>query len=235
MSDNLRIIDFHSHILPCADHGSDGINTTRKQISLMNNAGVDTAVLTPHFYPDRHSVSNFTDEINAAAEELIDECKVRPRICIGAEILYCDGIEYMENINKLCIKGTNILLLELPLSPLWHRSMIYEIKRMATKYTIVLAHIDRYVEDHSTELLWLLSTDGIYAQINTSAISKKKRRRALIPYIEDGYVCALGSDLHGSPKKTYRRFTKAKKLIGDDRYSKIMTHTAEILKDATLI
>ena len=235
MSDNLRIIDFHSHILPCADHGSDGINTTRKQISLMNNAGVDTAVLTPHFYPDRHSVSHFTAEINATAEELIDKCKVRPRICIGAEILYCEGIEYMENINELCIRGTDILLLELPLSPMWHRSMIYEIKRMATKHTIVLAHVDRYVEDHNAELLWLLSTDRIYAQINASALSKRGYRHALMPYIEEGYVCAIGSDLHSSDKKAYRNFIKTEKLIGTDHYNKIMARSAEILGNATLL
>ena len=230
---DLRIIDFHSHILPCADHGSDGIKTSKKQITLMKDAGVDTAVLTPHFYPNRHSVSTFITEINSAAEELISKCGTHPKFCLGAEVLYCEGIEAMEDIEKLCIRGTNVLLLELPMTPEWNKTMLYEVKRLATRFTVVLAHIDRYTDLHSEELMSLMSA-GVCAQVNTSSFSHKSDKNALSPFIEAGYVVALGSDLHGSSKKIYRRFRKAEGRLGED-YVRIMKSSAELLTNAELL
>lgn len=232
MNRDLKIIDFHSHILPGVDHGSDGIKTSIDQVALMNSAGVDTAVLTPHFYPNLNRVSAFTSDVTAAAEELISRCKIRPRFCIGAEVLYCDGIENMEKLDKLCIRGTNVLLLELPLSNEWNRSMIYAIKRMSAKYTIVLAHIDRYIAIHDQELRALMSNDNVFGQINAVSLFHAKTRRALLPYIESDRVCAIGSDLHKRNKKDCRRFAKAKKKLGADSYSRIMTLSSELLGKA---
>lgn len=227
VSKKTDIIDFHSHILPCADHGSDGIETSREQVALMNNAGVDTVVLTPHFYPHRHNAKAFAAKISAAAEELAAECRVRPRFCIGAEVLYCEGIENMEGLESLCIRGTKILLLELPMSEEWNRTMLYEIKRLCEKYTVVLAHVDRYAEYHGEELAALISF-GALAQINVSSLYSKGTVKRLERFISPGSICALGSDLHGKDKKTYRRFAKASKKLGDEYYE-IMTRSSELL------
>ena len=235
MKNDLKIIDFHSHILPCVDHGSDGITTSVKQVTLMNNAGVNTVVLTPHFYPNLNRVSDFTSEINAAAEELISKCDMRPRFCIGAEVLYCDGIEEMEDLSKLCIRGTNVLMLELPVSYDWDRTMIYAIRRLASTYTVILAHIDRYVGVHDNALEVLLSDDNIVGQINASALFHKKTRRSLLPYINAGYVFAVGSDIHGNDKKNYRRFKNAAKILGTENYAEIMLRSAALLKNASLL
>ena len=233
MRKELKIIDFHSHILPCVDHGSDGIKTSMDQVELINNAGVDTVVLTPHFYPSLHRVSTFTSEVTAAAEALISVCRTRPRFCIGAEILYCDGIEEMEDLDKLCIKGTNVLMLELPPTTYeWGRSTIYAIKRMSSTYTVILAHIDRYVKFHNRELMTLLSEDNIFGQINSSSLTHGKARRIISRYIKAGHICSIGSDLHGSNKKNYRHFRKARKKLGEEAYSKIMTRSSELLDGA---
>ncbi len=230
VSKKTDIIDFHSHILPCADHGSDGIKTSREQVALMNNAGVDTVVLTPHFYPHRHNVETFTAKISAAAEELVAECHTHPRFCVGAEVLYCEGIENMEGLERLCVKGTNTLLLELPMSEVWSRGMLYEIKRLCGRYTVVLAHIDRYVEYHEDELAALISF-GAVAQINISALYSKGTMKRLEGFFSSGSVYAIGSDLHGRDKKTYRRFAKAAKKLGEEYYE-IMSRSAKLLSAA---
>ena len=234
MSRDLKIIDFHSHILPCVDHGSDGLDTSESQVTLMNNAGVDTVVLTPHFYPNLNKVSTFTSEVTAAAEALASRCKERPRFCLGAEVLYCDGIEEMEDIDKLCIKGTNILMIELPVTDEWSRSMIYSLKRLSARHTVVLAHIDRYVGIHDRSLMSLLSEDNIIAQINSSSLFHGKMRRELKAYIESGHIYAIGSDLHGNDKRNYQRFVKARRMLGEESYSEIMTRAGELLSKAEL-
>ena len=53
------IVDFHSHILPRADHGSDSIETTQKQLQMIAEAGTEAVVATPHFYPDKDTPSAF--------------------------------------------------------------------------------------------------------------------------------------------------------------------------------
>ncbi|MBQ8849086.1 MAG: hypothetical protein IJ011_01980 [Clostridia bacterium] len=232
MTEKTNIIDFHTHILPCADHGSDGINTSREQIALINDAGVSTAVLTPHFYPHRHTVAGFTENVSAAAEALISGTDRRPRLCIGAEVLYCDGIEDMEGLETLCIRGTNILLLELPKSE-WSKGLLYEVRRLSSKYTVVLAHIDRYLPDKAEELKRLLSY-GALAQINTASLFNVVSRICVSPFVESGQIYAVGSDLHGVDKKAYSQFVKARKKLGDE-YTKIMERSAKLLDGAEFI
>ena len=45
----IRITDFHSHVLPGADHGSDSVETSERQLELVDGAGIDRVVAAPHF------------------------------------------------------------------------------------------------------------------------------------------------------------------------------------------
>ena len=42
-------IDFHSHILPRLDHGSDGRETSASQLAMMQSVGTQTVCATSHF------------------------------------------------------------------------------------------------------------------------------------------------------------------------------------------
>ena len=66
-------------------------------------------------------------------------------------------------------------------------------------------------------------------QLNASSICSFFTRREVLPLIDDGLVCALGSDLHGT--KGYRDFTKAIKVIGKDRAEEIFAKTQLLLPD----
>ena len=48
-------LDYHAHILPGCDHGSDGLVTSLKQVEMAASAGVKTICATPHFYPHKDS------------------------------------------------------------------------------------------------------------------------------------------------------------------------------------
>lgn len=52
-------LDYHAHILPGCDHGSDGLATSLKQVEMAASAGVKTICATPHFYPHKESVESF--------------------------------------------------------------------------------------------------------------------------------------------------------------------------------
>lgn len=231
MDPNIKIIDFHSHILPRADHGSSGLGETREQLALINKFGVDTVVATPHFYPNSHSLNAFVEMIDSSAEEFISIDSPRPALCIGAEVLYCEGLENMDGLDKLCIRGTDVLLLELPLDS-WGTELFYTVDELTKRYTVVLAHIDRYIRAQADEIEELVEM-GALAQINASSLFSFGEKRKLEPFIQNGLIWAIGSDLHNLEKKSYRQFHDAQKKLGDE-YSRIMSRSASLLKDAKL-
>ncbi len=225
-----HLIDFHAHILPRADHGSTGIEESRKQMRLIEPYGVDTIVATPHFYPERHGIDDFLARADQAAAALsAEQIPFVRRLCLGAEVLYCDRIDQMEGLERLCIRGTDILLLELSLSR-WNATVYETVEHLLSRYTVVLAHIDRYLRDQADGIASLLEL-GALAQVNADALFSFGDRRRLAPFLESESVVALGSDLHNADEKTYLRFATAEKKLGV-LHGEIMERTAVLLSDA---
>ncbi len=232
MNDRIKAIDFHSHILPEADHGSSGAEMTAEQLTLLKNIGVDTVVATPHFYPNYHTIDGFLEKI----EESIDTVRgldiQRPNIAIGAEVLYCTGLDRMEGLERLCIRGTDILLLELPMTA-WDGELVETVVDLSQKYKLVLAHIDRYILECEDEIEYF-AEQGIMAQINADALYSMSLKRKIMPYIAAGSVCAIGTDLHETDKKALKHFAAAPKKLGE-AYAQIMRTSAELIEKAEII
>ena len=113
----IDVVDFHAHILPGADHGSDSIETSIKQLKLAAGEGVTRIIATPHFYPHRHTLDKFLEKRAACAKVLLDACDgTLPEVKLGAEVLLCPGLDKIQGLEKLCLSGTKYLLLELPFS-----------------------------------------------------------------------------------------------------------------------
>ena len=231
MSNELRIIDFHAHILPGADHGSSGLEESLNQLALIRAAGVDTVVATPHFYPHRHTPEEFLQATASAAEKLIARKEELPYICLGAEVLYCNHLDEMDGLEKLCVRGTNVLLLELPLHT-WGRDVFETVEILNKRFTVVLVHIDRYIKEQKAEIEQLLDL-GALAQINGSAMFSLAKRRKLRSFLESDAVVALGSDLHGTNKIFYQQFLGAQKKLGDLTPA-IMHRSEKLLENAIL-
>jgi protein-tyrosine phosphatase len=230
MNETARLIDFHSHILPGTDHGSGGIEEGRRQMSLIQGYGVDTVVATPHFYPERHKVDDLLGRIDRAVELLKNEgLPFASRLCLGAEVLYCDHIDKMEELDRLCVRGTNVLLLEMSMDR-WSDGVFETVETLLGRYTVVLAHIDRYLRTQSGEIDTLLQM-GALAQVNASSLFSFGSRRKLAPFLDSGAVVALGSDLHGADKKAYEAFANAEKKLGS-LHGEILSRSAELLRTA---
>ncbi len=210
MEQKTDVIDFHSHILPGADHGSDSAEESLCQLDFANRSSVYRIVATPHFYPDRHNVEEFISRRDAAWSTLKENLsEPRPGIALGAEVLICDGIERLEGLERLCVAGTNILLLELPFSVFKseYRDSVFRLVKGG--YRVVLAHADRY----EPEDIDILLECGAQIQLNADALSGFTVKSHIKRWIYQGSVVALGSDIHRSDKSAYKRFEKAKKRL----------------------
>lgn len=223
------IIDFHSHILPGADHGSDGMGTTAKQLETIDKAGTDLIVATPHFYAQRTDVSAFLARRQEALDKLIESnTKRRVKIAVGAEVLVFSGMEHMEGIEQLTVVGTDILLLEMPFT-IWNNNLVNTVLELDKHFQVVLAHIDRYPDEAVNDLLYM----GIHAQLNAGSMVKFGNRSRIRDWLDSGLVVAVGSDLHGPKQASYAPFIKIQKKYRHD-LPQVFRETADLLNGAKL-
>jgi protein-tyrosine phosphatase len=192
------MIDWHSHILPRIDDGSKSIEESLDMLKLLNEQGIETVIATPHFYADENSVEEFLAKrvrsINNLAMHLFYDA---PQILLGAEVCYYPGISNLSSLKKLCVEGTDILLLEMPVSK-WTNTTVREISELVDsgEFTILLAHIERYLEYNSIGLFEDLHNNGVLMQINASFVNSSKTQKKAIKFLDSGLVRFLGSDSH---------------------------------------
>lgn len=206
----MDIVDFHSHILPHADHGSSSTSVSLTQLQLAKESGVERIILTPHYYPHMENSDSFLNRREKCYAHLLKSLTAEyPEVRLGAEVLICDNIEEMPLIEHLCIRGTKVLLLELPFSD-FSPSYAVSVKCLILKgYTVILAHADRYDPDH----IDLLVSAGAKVQLNADALSGLSIGKHIKRWLRDDVVYAIGSDIHGEDKKAYRTFKKAIKKL----------------------
>jgi tyrosine-protein phosphatase YwqE len=123
----------------------------------------------------------------------------------------------------------------MPSAGSWSRVLFETIENMmGNGFTIILAHIDRYIKRYEADIDRLLEM-GALAQINADGFNSFFAKRKLIKYVESGAVCAFGSDLHGSEEKSYKCFSDLRKNVGEENFEFVMRRAEEILADATII
>lgn len=225
-------IDFHSHILPHLDHGSDSRETSASQLAMMQAARTDIVCATSHFYPQRILLDAFLkkrEESLGVLLKRVDDAP-RPQILLGAEVLICEGLEHMDGLRELCLRGTNLLLLEMPFigGTSWTPKLYNTAEEiMALGIQPVLAHVDRYPKKAIEPLL----KKGLLAQINAYGLCRMTRKRHLLEWIDDGLVVALGSDLHEAKPDGYRAWYRVMTSM-PDKVQAVMERTEKLVKDA---
>ena len=192
------MIDFHTHVLPGIDDGSDSTETSLGMLEESARAGVKIMIATPHFYAEKQHPESFLSARAASYRRLMEQrASQYPFIILGAEVFFFDGMSRSEYTPQLCIQGTDLILLEMPMTKWTHR-MIDEVLELNYEQpvTIVLAHIERYM-DKQPESIWdTLRSHDILTQVNANFFIRPKTRRKALSMLEKGEIDLLGSDCH---------------------------------------
>ena len=232
------MVDFHSHALPGIDDGAADVVMSVAMLELSRKQGVDTVVLTPHYYFSHKEIDEFLSEREEAYNLLIEYAKEKnieiPKLVKGAEVRYSHELIESEELNKLCIENTNYLLLEMPFSH-WNPWIFDKIFKAASSKNInfIIAHAERYINGikNIKKLIPLFNMDCTI-QINSEAFSKIGKRRLVKELVLKDKVHLIGSDMHNS---TTRKTTmnKAYKYIrrkyGEGLIKKISQYENNIL------
>ncbi len=239
-------IDFHSHILPRMDDGAKDTAESLALLKLLADAGVDKVVLTPHFYRDDENIASFLKRRSDAHERLVraidgtEEGTKLPEIILGAEVLFTPSLSSDPDFEKLCIDGTDYILLEMPFIK-FHDNFFNDYMNFMNRCDkrIILAHIERYLlfGNSLKDLQRLIEAGNATCQLNCSSIAKAgffemKKIKALI---DGGYVSAIGTDAHNLTSRP-PMYEKAEAVIrrkcGDSVFEQLCTDSDILLSSA---
>ena len=220
------MIDFHSHVLPAIDDGSQNVEESMEMLRALKRQGVDTVVATSHFYATHRSPQSYVQHREAAFEELkqvlTDDC---PRIILGAEVLYFPGISHMDELGSLCIEGTDLLLLEMPFTT-WSEAMIAEVNEMARSHRVqlMMAHIERYYFQQRVSVWDGFLRKGILMQSNADFFLPFWEGRKALKLLREGRIHLLGTDCHNMGDRRPRMdeaVARIRRSLGDESIQEI--------------
>lgn len=193
------IIDFHSHILPCIDDGSQNIETSLAMLQKETDDGVSIVIATPHYYPEEQSIESFLHNRDLSYTHLINASQDAniPSIKLGAEVLYSPILNQLENLHDLCIDGTDYLLLELPYMQL-HSKLIDDIERLTynPNISIIIAHVERYLQFTSWDSIEEIMDMDVLGQVNASSLLNSNSKKNAIKVIRNDMAHVIGTDAH---------------------------------------
>ena len=100
------LIDFHTHLLPAIDDGSQSVAESLDMLETLRTQNVGCAVATPHFYSNRTGLTDFLHQRDKSYEMLHSECKnLGIKVIPGAEVSFFRGIGKAEEAGNMAAAG----------------------------------------------------------------------------------------------------------------------------------
>lgn len=229
------MIDWHSHILPGIDDGSKSVEESLALIRLLREQGVDTVIATPHFLANDESADDFVLRRQKSFESLCGVLpETAPSIRLGAEVRYYPGIGRFSSLERLCIEGTELFLLEMPMGK-WTDYTVRELVEIANarKVKLILAHIERYWPMQNGNTWEELYNAGIIMQANASFFADFATRRKAFSLFRDGAIHLIGSDCHNlryRPPQMGKANEYLRRKFGDEFVSRFDEYGEAMLK-----
>jgi protein-tyrosine phosphatase len=197
-----KLVDVHTHILPCADDGSRSVGESLEMLRIYRENGVGTVVLTPHFYPQLEALETFIERRRESYDALLSAIagsgEAFPRLVLGAEIEYFDDIAGVAQYPELRLGGSRALLVEMHDEPWGMRRVEALLELVASGITLILAHVERYLFEQKRSVVNALLQNGIVMQSNASFFLDKRTSSRALKLFDSGVIHLIGSDCHGT-------------------------------------
>lgn len=229
------MIDLHSHILPGLDDGSRNVAESLQMLEASARQGVKWMAATPHFYATEQTPSQFLRRRSASVDALRSRLKSGfPKIVLGAEVRYFEGMSRTEELDSLRLEGSPVLLLEMPFCT-WSKRMVDEVLEIQShkETQVLLAHVERYWSAQSKQVIRTLQRSGVWMQCNASFFLSWRTKRKALRMLQKGEIHMLGSDAHNMttrPPRLGDAMEVIEKSLGRDALRNFQRRTVELLK-----
>lgn len=232
-------IDFHSHILPEIDDGSRSPDESLRMLLQEAKQGVGIVLLTPHFCASEDRPDLFLRRRNRAEKALRQIWGPEmPKVGLGAEVEYFSGMKTCAELKDLCIRGTNLLLVEMPFCR-WTEGMVQELIFLKKQrgFQIVLAHVERYLKFRNSGAMEQLQAAGIRFQVNAGSFLRWQTRGKVLRLLKKGKIHVLGSDCHNMttrPPNLEQAIQYIERECGTDTVRQLRKNSERLLYGAVL-
>ena len=197
----IALTDFHTHILPGVDDGSDSLERSLAMLQKEREHGLRRVVLTPHFYPVQDSPERFLRRRSDAFARLQDAVgEDGPELILGAEVYYFSGIGDCDALSELTIGKKRFMLVEMPFAS-WTDTMFRDLENLYIKQNIVpiMAHLDRYIRPLSSgKIFRRLESMPVMVQANAEFFTNRSTSNWAMKLLRAGKIHLLGSDCHNT-------------------------------------
>ncbi len=216
------LLDIHAHILPAVDDGAKDLKTAVELLKLMQKQGITNVIATPHFYPHDDTIEAFKKRVYTAYNLLCQSTDKLPKIVLGCELFYFNGVSKSEFIKEFTLGSSNYLLLE-PNPYILSKKFMDEILYLKNELDIIpiIAHIERYHTCSGYKaFLKFIKDNKILTQVNASSFFDKSYNRALKKLFNNGLVTFVATDTHSKNRppmledallEIEKRFSKSEK------------------------
>lgn len=227
--------DMHSHLLPELDDGSESVEMSLQLIKKLCNQSVNNICLTPHYYSNMESISDFVAKRQESMDKLFPNLPKDVNVCVGAEVYVSRYLFNNTDLSDLCYGNSKYILCEFGFNSRFEEHTMGHLYRLVNNYglTPVLTHVERYTNLMKSEKLLRNLVDlGVIVQSNIEAYKSFTLRRKLIKYLNKGYIHILGTDCHsvqrGNPDEYMNVINLIKDKCGQDCVNLIVEHSKEI-------
>lgn len=205
-------------------------------LEILYRQNVTGCILTPHFYLEENSVEQFLkrrEKSYAKLNSYIGNRQDLPEMVEGAEVYFCHRLYQVSQIEKLKIGASNYILIELPYYTKIKRAIIDEIKLFQdyTGLSVILAHIERYLNNMTISALYCLRDSDIVLQMNTGSVLNEACGRKMSRIYQSDSLIVVGSDCHNLHERSPDRFQEAVNCLQKRRaHGKKSSYEYEISK-----
>lgn len=212
------MLDFHTHILPGIDDGAKDVSESMALLDALHKQGVDTVILTPHYYGRRRNVGQFLENRENAFQRLRAAYHGCIRLIKGCEcnIHTCANIDF-NDLKPLAIENTHYILTELSFEHEWSEKFWERIYNLLEMGLIpVIAHVELYpAVVKNPQFAYRLVQSGCLLQINCDSVLDRNKYKFIKVLIEHNQAYCLGSDTHNTDKRP-PHYQGAVKLLEQD-------------------
>lgn len=199
----LDVADFHSHVLPEMDDGSESLAMSIELLQRLAEQGVQTVCCTSHYYANRETAAIFCERRQKALCRLQSSLPTESlRLIPGAEVAWFPKIS-AQDLTPLCLQGTRTLLLEMPFAQ-WNQHEVEEVISLVLDrgYQVALAHPERFCFDATNRrYLAKLGDLPVGLQVNAETLYRWRTRKQGLALLRQAQYPLLGSDCHNLTRR----------------------------------
>ncbi|MBE6958439.1 MAG: hypothetical protein E7447_04735 [Ruminococcaceae bacterium] len=228
--------DLHTHILPKMDDGAQSVKEALEMLQAQAEQGVDAVALTPHYYGREESIKDFLARRDAAFKQLsrAAEGKDVPQMILGAEVAWMPNMAEWPELEKLCYQGSNVILVELPMTP-WTDATFQQLYKMENRrgVTPMIAHFDRYFQCQKERNIHRLLETGYPIQISAGSLYRfftRHKPMSMLKYC-DGILISDCHNMEDRRPNIGGAMTIVAKKLGNQMAAQLADLTDEILMD----